>query len=94
MARPQTKSKEPTFGDLTFEVQKLNTAQFASGKDSEEYKKQHKVSVKLVEFLNSVNGHGYASLSKARSIVALQFRAEKAKKVASLEKAIKNKKGI
>lgn len=101
MARQQAKTKEPTFGDLTFEVNKLNTAQLAHGKDSNEYKTQHAVSVKLVEFLNSVYGQGYASLSHARSVIQSQYIVEKAKKLIALEKSqralkntITNKKSI
>ena len=94
MAKQQVKSKEPTFGDLTFEVQKLNTAQFASGKDSEEYKRQHKVSVKLVETLNALNGKGYASLSQVRCILSKQYINEREATKRALEKALKNKKGI
>lgn len=93
MTKHQIRSKEPTFGDLTFEVQKLNTVQYEHGKDSSEYKAQHKKSVDLVKSLNAIHGHGYASLSVARSILMTRYRYEKLAQQQALEKAIKNKKG-
>ena len=89
----QSSRKEPSFGDLTFEVQKLTTAQFAHGKDSSEYKTQHQKSVKLVQELNGIYGQGYASLSQARCVLQGQYIQEKEKAASDLAKALKNKKG-
>lgn len=89
----QSSKKEYMFSDLVHEVHKLNTAQFANGKDSAEYKKQHAKSVEVVKELNSVYGHGYASLSKTRGLIQSQYVAEKEKAKEGLAKAMKNKRG-
>jgi len=85
--------KEPTFSDLTFEVQNLTAAQFAYGKDSEQYKAQHKKSVSIVQELNVIYGHGYASLSQARCVLQAQYTQEKEKAAEELAKVMRNKKG-
>lgn len=91
MARQKTK-QEIGFGDLTFEVQKLTDAQYQHGKDSEQYKKQHAVSVKVVKELNAIYGAGYANLSSARACIAARYRFEKEKAKEDLLKGLKNKK--
>ena len=91
MAAHKSKSKELTFSDLTFEVQKLTTAQFAHGKESKEYLDQHKRASGIVKSLNSMYGHGYASLSKARAALAIGYIRDKEQAEKDLKKALQNK---
>ena len=60
-------------GDVTFEVSNLDRIKHTEGKDSDQYKKQHTKTVKLINLYNAENkssardGFGL-SISKARCI--------------------------
>lgn len=87
----EQRRKDKTFSDLIHEVQKLTTAQLEHGKDSKQYQDQHTKSIGIIKELNSVNGHGYASLSKARSVIQMVYSREKESKRASLERSQRNR---
>ena len=78
-----TSKKEPDFFSLTHEVQKLTNLQLKDGKESEDYKKQHVVCVKVIKELNGLFGKGFASLSQAREVLALAYIKDKGKSAKS-----------
>lgn len=78
-----TSKKDPDFFSLTHEVQKLTNFQFDGGKESEGYKKQHVVCLKLIKELNSIYGKGFASLGQAREVLAISYIKDKGKSAKS-----------
>jgi len=79
MAKNERK-QETIFTDLIFEVNKLNTAQFSHGKESNEYKAIHAASLKIIKELNGLYGKGYASLSQARQLIQQEYARNKGSK--------------